>query len=192
MDDEDDFDVEVVDEHDDSDESPSAAKADNAKRTRGPARPSSRLSSVRPIKKPLVEGAPSGRGGHTILTQQQKMLADEYLLHGNKKLAAQRSGFTESRAAVEALKKPHVRRYISECQARVTKSTIATRQERLEILSGIVRGDDDAKQDQVMAAKLMAQMEGELVHRIGGHNGGPIEIAAMSTHELLAIIARFK
>ena len=196
MDDIDELEVEVVDGFDDSSEAP-IAKASNAKRTRGPARPRKpkvETRGTRPPAEPLVvEGAPSTRrGGHIKISQKQKLMADEYLLHGNKKLAGQKAGYTIHHNALADLNSPAVRRYISECQARVTKSAIASRQERLEILSGIVRGDDDAKQDQVMAAKLMAQMEGELVHRIGGHNGGPIEIAAMSSHELIAIIARFK
>lgn len=137
------------------------------------------------------------RGGKLKLSVKQKAFADEYLQHGNAKLAYTRAGYTGTDgkghlAATTVLQQPVVRRYIAECQAKVTERAIATRSERLAILSDIVRGTSDARPDQVNAAKLMAQMEGELVHRVAGASGGPIEINAMSTHELLAIIARFK
>ena len=76
------------------------------------------------------------------LTAKQKRFCDEYLIDLNATQAAIRAGYSKNTAGVigvENLKKPYLKKYISERMAEKEAKLIATQDEILEYLTAVMR-----------------------------------------------------
>lgn len=97
------------------------------------------------------------------LTPKQKAFADAYIETGNASEAARRAGYkaeTAGEMGSENLKKPHVSAYINERMRPTEQKRIASADEVLLFLSGVMRGEirdqfglDASLSDRISAAK---------------------------------------
>lgn len=79
------------------------------------------------------------------LTKKQQVFCDEYLISLNATQAAIKAGYSEKSARViglENLTKPAVKKYIDERMEEAQEKRIASRDEILQYLTGVVRGEE--------------------------------------------------
>lgn len=79
------------------------------------------------------------------MTPKQKLFCDEYLIDLNGTQAAIRAGYSEKTAkqiGVENLSKPVLRSYIDERLANKASSLIASQDDVLRLLTGIIEGNE--------------------------------------------------
>ncbi|MHD0291334.1 terminase small subunit [Weissella tructae] len=77
------------------------------------------------------------------LSPKERKLADEYIATGNKYQSAIKAGYSESYARTKShkiLEKASVKRYVDDCLANLSKSTIMGA-EAMEFLTSVVRGE---------------------------------------------------
>ena len=82
-----------------------------------------------------------------MLTEKQKIFADEYLIDLNATQAAIRAGYSEKTAYSQGqaiLKKHEVKSYIEKRLAEKEKARIASQDEVLEYLTKVIRGESIA------------------------------------------------
>lgn len=104
------------------------------------------------------------------LTPKQRAFADAYLECGNASEAARRAGYKAETAAEmgsENLRKPHISAYIAERMRPTEEKRIASADEVLMFLSGVMRGEirdqfglDASLQDRISAAKELQKRHG--------------------------------
>lgn len=78
------------------------------------------------------------------MTKKQKRFCDEYLIDLNATQAAIRAGYSKKTAysiGVENLKKPDIKKYISERMAEKESALIADQDEVLRYLTAVLRGE---------------------------------------------------
>lgn len=78
------------------------------------------------------------------MTKKQKRFCDEYLIDLNATQAAIRAGYSKKTAysiGVENLKKPDIKKYISERMAEKESELIADQDEVLKYLTAVLRGE---------------------------------------------------
>lgn len=78
------------------------------------------------------------------MTKKQKRFCDEYLIDLNATQAAIRAGYSKKTAysiGVENLKKPDIKKYISERMAEKESALIADQNEVLRYLTAVMRGE---------------------------------------------------
>lgn len=78
------------------------------------------------------------------MTKKQKRFCDEYLIDLNATQAAIRAGYSKKTAysiGVENLKKPDIKKYISERMAEKESALIADQDEVLRYLTAVMRGE---------------------------------------------------
>jgi phage terminase small subunit len=113
------------------------------------------------------------------MTPKQKAFADEYIKCGNATKAARQAGYSEKTAEVighENLRKPKI---LAEIKARETiRSTplIASRAERQQFWSSVMRDKNQQMRDRLKAAELLGKSEADFVERqeITGRDGAPL------------------
>lgn len=79
------------------------------------------------------------------LTKKQQRFCDEYLIDMNATQAAIRAGYSKKTAyamGAENLKKPQIRGLIDEILAKKSKDVVASQDEILAYLTGVVRGEE--------------------------------------------------
>ncbi|WP_290756232.1 MULTISPECIES: terminase small subunit [unclassified Exiguobacterium] len=79
------------------------------------------------------------------LTPKQQLFCDEYLIDLNATQAAIRAGYSENAAGAigaENLQKPKIRSYIDKRMESKTTALIASQDEVLEYLTGVLRGEE--------------------------------------------------
>lgn len=79
------------------------------------------------------------------LTAKQQVFCDEYLISLNATQAAIKAGYSERSARViglENLTKPALKKYIDERMNEEREKRIASREEILQYLTGVVRGEE--------------------------------------------------
>jgi len=113
------------------------------------------------------------------LNERQRKFAEYYHASGNASDAAKKAGYSETWAATHTtsmLKNANVRAYLSTLAQAHAAPTIATAQERREVLTRILRGEEEAPYvtregladgapdhaARVKAAELLAKMDGDL------------------------------
>ena len=104
------------------------------------------------------------------LTEKQKRFADYYIETGNGTQSAIRAGYSEKVAketAYENLTKAHIREYIDEHIEKADNNRIASANEVLEFLTGVMRGEikdqfelDPSLSDRISASKELAKRYG--------------------------------
>lgn len=129
------------------------------------------------------------------LSIKQQRFVDAYT--GNGTDAARKAGYkgndnTLCSVGKENLRKPHILRAIRQREDQRKKNLIATREERQQFWTAVLRdeiGDEpqDIK-DRLRAAELLGKSEGDFIDRkeITGANGGPIETKQQIIENLLA------
>ncbi|WP_034801232.1 terminase small subunit [Exiguobacterium oxidotolerans] len=80
------------------------------------------------------------------MTPKQQLFCDEYLVDLNATQAAIRAGYSEKTAkqtGVENLSKPVIRTYLDERLAKKTTGLIASQDDVLRLLTGIIAGEEE-------------------------------------------------
>lgn len=101
------------------------------------------------------------------LTAKQQAFVEAYA--GNATTAALAAGYSKKTAAfigAENLKKPQIQDAIKAREARRLAPTIATRQERQEFWTSVLRSEDEAMKDRLKAAELLGKSEGDFLERV--------------------------
>jgi phage terminase small subunit len=136
-------------------------------------------------------------GKRPKLTERQRRFVEQYLVEPNATAAARAAGYAHpEQAGYALLRNIQVSRAIEAVTGEATRAAIACRDERLEILTTIVRGEcAGAKpKDRINAANVMSRMNGEQVFnaQLSGPGGGPIQaqLSALSTEELVALLEK--
>ena len=83
------------------------------------------------------------------LTPKQQRFCDEYLIDCNATQAAIRAGYSVKSASAigeENLRKPQVRAYIDERMEKHQSELIASQEEVLQYLTGVLRGESEAEE----------------------------------------------
>lgn len=91
------------------------------------------------------------------MTLKQQAFCDYYIASGNATEAAKKAGYSKKTAysiGSENLNKPEIQSYIQECVLKSQKSRIATAEEILEYLSGVVRNTEETTRERTKAAEL--------------------------------------
>lgn len=144
------------------------------------------------------------------LTHKQRRFVEAYTgeCHGNATEAYKRAGYswgTDATARVEShklLTNPNVSSAIASATQEVSSRAIATRQERQELLTRILRGEETevrlgsggalvgttefvvpvTAKDRLKALELLGRMQGDFVerHEHSGPGGGPISHASFT------------
>lgn len=102
-----------------------------------------------------------------ILTERERIFADEYIKTTNATQSAIKAGYAENSASVtgsKMLRKPKVRQYIDAVMNERSKNTIATADEVLEYLTRVMCGEekdafglDVSVADRTKAAELLGK-----------------------------------
>lgn len=94
------------------------------------------------------------------MTPKQQAFCDYYIASGNATEAAIKSGYSPKTArsvGSENLTKPDIKKYIAEHMQKAQKSRIATAEEILEYLSGVVRNTEETTRERTKAAELLGK-----------------------------------
>jgi phage terminase small subunit len=108
---------------------------------------------------------------------RQRAFAEAYAECGNAAESARRAGYVDGRGnssirttGARLLAHAGVRAAIQALGEAAAADRVANRQERLEMLTTIVRAKDVEARDRIKAAELMAKMAGDLVEKVE-HSG---------------------
>lgn len=94
------------------------------------------------------------------MTPKQQAFCDYYIASGNATDAAEKAGYSKKTAysiGSENLNKPEIQNYIQERVQKAQKSRIATAEEILEYLSGVVRNTEETTRERTKAAELLGK-----------------------------------
>lgn len=94
------------------------------------------------------------------MTPKQQAFCDYYIASGNATDAAIKAGYSPKTArsvGSENLTKPDIKNYIVEHMQKAQKSRIATAEEILEYLSGVVRNTEETTRERTKAAELLGK-----------------------------------
>lgn len=111
------------------------------------------------------------------LTPKQARFVAAYC--GNATEAAREAGYSTKTAAfigAENLKKPQISKAIKERRDKRLASLIATREERQQFWTNLMRDEDRKEADRLKASELLAKSEGDFLERreLTGPNGSPL------------------
>lgn len=101
------------------------------------------------------------------LTARQQAFVEAYA--GNATAAALAAGYSKKTAAfigAENLKKPQIQDAIKAREAQRLAPTIATRRERQEFWTSVLRNEDEAMKNRLKAAELLGKSEGDFLERV--------------------------
>lgn len=101
------------------------------------------------------------------LTARQQAFVDAYA--GNATAAALVAGYSEKSARVQGrrlITKDNVAKAIKEREAQRLAPTIATRKERQEFWTAVVRDEAQNMKDRLKAAELLGKSEGDFLERV--------------------------
>lgn len=154
----------------------------------------------KPTTRKPAKGPASKLSGGGVLNERYRRFVDAYLISGNATDAARKAGYTPvsaSETGSRLLRNPQIMDLIAKAQAKASKPAIASREERLEILTALARGDDGAKpNDRIAAANLISKMHGELIQKtqLTGADGGPVsmEISSLAIQDLITLLREAK
>ncbi len=94
------------------------------------------------------------------MTLKQQAFCDYYIASGNATEAAKKAGYSEKTAysiGQRLLKDVEIRNQIQQASQQVQKSRIATAEEILEYLSGVVRNTEETTRERTKAAELLGK-----------------------------------
>lgn len=94
------------------------------------------------------------------MTPKQQAFCEYYMASGNATESAIKAGYSKKTArsvGSENLTKPDIKNYIAEHMRKAQRERIATADEILEYLSGVVRNVDEATRERTKAAELLGK-----------------------------------
>lgn len=119
------------------------------------------------------------------LTEKQKAFADYYIETLNATESAKKAGYSKKSAEVigfENLRKPKIEKYIQKRLEKKESERIASQDEVLEYLTGVMRTEQEETKERTKAARLLGKRYAIFTDRvekeISGPGGGAIEISA--------------
>lgn len=122
-----------------------------------------KVTAKKTVKKTAKETAKGQQG----LTEKQKRFCEYYIENPNATDAAIRAGYAKGTAysiGAENLRKPQIQQYIAEVMESLQKDRIASADEVLQYLTGVMRGEikdqfdmDASIQDRNRAAELLGK-----------------------------------
>lgn len=128
------------------------------------------------------------------LTPRQQAFVDAYA--GNATAAALAAGYSEKTARSQGqrlLTNADIKDAIKEREAQRLAPTIATRQERQEFWTAVVRDEEEQMKNRLKAAELLGKSEGDFLERreITGPDGAPValDVRMEIRREMLGILA---
>lgn len=101
------------------------------------------------------------------LTARQQAFVDAYA--GNATAAALAAGYSEKSARVQGrrlITKDNVAKAIKAREAQRLAPTIATRKERQEFWTAVVRDEEEQMKNRLKAAELLGKSEGDFLERV--------------------------
>lgn len=101
------------------------------------------------------------------LTAKQQAFVEAYA--GNATAAALAAGYSKKSARVQGrrlITKDNVAKAIKEREAQRLAPTIATRQERQEFWTSVLRNEEEAMKNRLKAAELLGKSEGDFLERV--------------------------
>ena len=101
------------------------------------------------------------------LTARQRAFVEAYA--GNATAAALAAGYSKKSARVQGrrlITKDNVAKAIKEREAQRLAPTIATRQERQEFWTSVLRNEEEAMKNRLKAAELLGKSEGDFLERV--------------------------
>ena len=109
------------------------------------------------------------KGGVVVakLNARQQAFVEAYA--GNATAAALAAGYSERSARSQGqrlLTKADIKDAIKAREAKRLAPTIATRQERQEFWTSVLRNEDEAMKDRLKAAELLGKSEGDFLERV--------------------------
>lgn len=123
-----------------------------------------KTSGAKPKEKGATQKAPQGQ---QALTEMQKRFCEYYIENPNATEAAIKAGYAQKTAyaiGAENLRKPQIQQYIAEVMESLQKDRIASADEVLQYLTGVMRGEikdqfdmDASIQDRNRAAELLGK-----------------------------------
>lgn len=144
--------------------------------------PQNKATNKQPVKKPATKTAAKPKKapakaketkavkdarGQQGLTEKQKRFCEYYIENPNATDAAVRAGYAKGTAyaiGAENLRKPQIQQYIAEVMESLQKDRIASADEVLQYLTGVMRGEikdqfdmDASIQDRNRAAELLGK-----------------------------------
>lgn len=122
------------------------------------------------------------------LNPRQLKFVQEYSKTANGTEAARRAGYSAksenhlAAAASGLLRNRKVREALNKLTARAEKATIASREERLEILTQFARSPTEETKDRIKASEVIAKMQGDYLtkHEHSGPGGAPIQVESVT------------
>ena len=108
-------------------------------------------------------------GGVVVAKLSPKQQAFVNAYAGNATAAALAAGYSKKTAAfigAENLKKPQIASAIKDREIKRMAPTIATRLERQEFWTSVLRSEDESMKDRLKAAELLGKSEGDFLERI--------------------------
>ena len=110
------------------------------------------------------------------LTVQQRRFVEAYQgkAHGNATKAAILAGYSKKTAGSQGqrlLKNVEIAKAIQKQDEREEKAAIASREERQEFLTGIMRSTEEKTVNRIKATEILGKMNGDFLERIE-HSGG--------------------
>jgi len=113
---------------------------------------------------------------HAGLTEKQRRFCEAYSGNGGNALqAAAAAGYKKPHPqGVENLQKPTVQRALESLRLTITSTAIATRQERQELWSSMIRDTALTPTERMRASELLGKSQGDFIDRqelSGGING---------------------
>ena len=94
------------------------------------------------------------------MTPKQQAFCDYYIASGNATEAAKKAGYSEKTAysiGQRLLKDVEIKNKIQQASQQAQKSRIATAEEILEYLSGVVRNTEETTRERTKAAELLGK-----------------------------------
>ena len=126
----------------------------------------------------------------TKLNARQQAFVNAYT--GNATAAALAAGYSEKSARVQGrrmITNVNVANAIKKREAQRLAPAIATRQERQEFWTSVLRNKDEAMKNRLKAAELLGKSEGDFLERVEMEHSGSLNLQAEVRAALLERLA---
>ena len=102
------------------------------------------------------------------MTKKQQLFIQHYLCSLNATEAAKRAGYSAKTAysiGAELLKNPEIQKAIEQQSHERINKLIADRNERMQLLTAIIRSDDESTKDKIKAIELLSRLDGDFISK---------------------------
>ena len=102
------------------------------------------------------------------MTNRQRIFIAEYLNTLDVTRSAIKAGYSRRSAystGSRLLKNAEIQKYVGEVMNERINSLIADRNERMQLLTAIIRSDDESTKDRIRAIELLSRLDGDFVSK---------------------------